>query len=60
MDKNIVKFEYTDIEEQKFHQNKRPFFTNDIDVNNCDKQHSNYLIGYKDSEKTGSLCIFRP
>ena len=33
MDKNIVKFEETEIEEFKFHQYKSPILINDIDIN---------------------------
>ena len=33
MDKNIVKFEETVIEEFKFHQYKSPILINDIDIN---------------------------
>ena len=33
MDKNIVKFEETEIEEFKFHHYKSPILINDIDIN---------------------------
>ena len=33
MDKNIVKFDETEIEEFKFHQYKSPILINDIDIN---------------------------
>ena len=59
MNKNITKFDDTEIEEYKFHQNKSPIFINDIDINKivvsnklpfC-KQDFRCFIGYKDSEK---------
>ena len=33
MDKNIIKPDGTEIEEQKFHQNKNFILINDIDIN---------------------------
>ena len=58
-----MKFE---IEEYKFHQNKSPISISDIDINKrvvynklpFGKQDFKYFIGYKDSEKNRSLCIF--
>ena len=66
MDKKIIKFDETEIEEYKFHQNKSPISINDIDINKVfvsnkllfDKQDFKYFIGYKDSEKIKPLCIF--
>ena len=68
MNKKIIKFYDTKIEEYKFHQNKSPISISDIDVNKVavsnklpfGKQYSKWFIGYKDSEKTRSLCIFHP
>ena len=68
MNKKIIKFYDTKIEEYRFHQNKSPISISDIDVNKVavsnqlpfGKQYSKWFIGYKDSEKTRSLCIFRP
>ena len=55
------------IEEYKFHQYKCPFSINDKDIKEIsgsnkfrfDKQDFKCFIGYKDSEKIRSLCIFR-
>ena len=33
MDKEIIKFDDTEIEEYKFHQHKSPILINDIDIN---------------------------
>ena len=54
MEKKIIKFDDTGIEEYKFYQNKRPFLINDIDINkimkmktiilNCFKKIIFYLI----------------
>ena len=68
MDKKIIKFGDTEIEEYEFHQNKSPILINDIDINIIvvsnelpfAKQDFKYFIGYKDSEKIRSLCILRP
>ena len=68
MDKNIIKFDDTEIEEYKFHQNKSPILIIDIDVNKIivsnklrfGKQDFKYFIGDKDSLKNGPLCIFSP
>ena len=59
MDKKIIKFDDTEIEEYKFHQNKSPISINDIHINKmiisnklpCGKQDFKYFIGYKDCEK---------
>ena len=63
-----MRFDYTDIEEYKFHQNKSPISINNIDINKIvvsnklpfHKQNFNYLIGYKNSEKIRPLSIFSP
>ena len=60
MDKKIVKFDDTEIEEYRFHQNKSPILINNIDTNKIavsnklpfGKQDFKYFIGYNDSEKT--------
>ena len=65
MDKKIIKIDDTEIEEYKFHQNKRPILINDIDVteivasNNLyfGKQDFKHFIGYKGSEKIRLLSI---
>ena len=65
MDKEIIKFDDTEIEEYKFHQNKSTISRNDIDINKIvvsnkfplGKQHFKYFIGTKDSEKIRPLCI---
>ena len=62
----IIKFDDTDIEEYKFHQNKSLILINDIDSNKIvvynklpfGEQDLKYFIGYKDAEKIRPLCIF--
>ena len=57
MDKRIIKFDDTDIEQNKFHQYKGPISIKDIDINKIvgsnkfpfGKQDFKYFIGYKDS-----------
>ena len=59
MDKNIIKFDDTEIEEYKFHQYKSPISIKDIDINErvlsnkfpFGKQDFEYFIGYKDNKK---------
>ena len=68
MDKEIIKFDDTEIEEYKFHQNKSLILINDIDINKIvvsnklpfGKQDFKYFVGYKDSEKIRRFCIFLP
>ena len=68
MDKRIIKFDDTKIEEYKFHQNKSPILINDRDVNRIVvsnkflfvKQDFKYFIGYKDSDKIRPLWLFHP
>ena len=68
MDKKIIKYDDTEIEEYKFHQNKSPVLKNDIDINKIivsnkcpfGKEGFKYFIGYKDPEKIRPLCIFPP
>ena len=55
MNKKVIKFDYTEIEEFEFHQYKSPISINDIDNNKLvvsnklpfGKQDFKYLIGYK-------------
>ena len=55
MNKKVIKFDYTEIEEFEFHQYKSPISINDIDNNKLvvsnklpfGKQDFEYLIGYK-------------
>ena len=59
MDKKVIKFDDTEIEEYKYHQNKSPISINNVDINKIvvsnklhfGKQDFKYFIGYKDSEK---------
>ena len=68
MDKKIIKFDDTEIEEYKFYQNKSFIPINKIDINKIvvsnklpfGKQGLKYSIGYKDSEKIRTSCIFHP
>ena len=54
MDKEVIKFGDTEIEEYKFHQHEIPISINDIDTNKVvvsselpfGKQDFNYFIGY--------------
>ena len=64
MDKKIIKFDDSEIEEYKFYQNKGPIIDiNKIVVSNklpFGKQDFKYFIVYKDFETIRSLQIFRP
>ena len=59
MNKYIIKFDYTEIEEYKFHQNKSSILINNIDSNKIvvsnkipfGKQDFEYFIFNKDSKK---------
>ena len=59
MDKKIIKFDDTEIEEDEFHQYKRPILINEIDINKIvvsnklpfGKQDIKYFTGYKDNKK---------
>ena len=65
IDKNIIKFDDTEIKEYKFHQIESPLSINDIDINKIvvsnkvlfGKEDFKYFIGYKDP-KIRPLCIF--
>ena len=66
MDKKIIKFDDTDIEEYEFHQYKSPISRNDIAINEIvvsnkfplGIQDFKYFIGYKDNKEIRPLCIF--
>ena len=66
MDKKIIKFDDTKIEEYEFHQHKSPISINDIDINKIvvsnklhfGKQDFKYFIGYKDVKKLTFMHIF--
>ena len=68
IDKKFIKFDDTEIEKCKFHQNKVAILKNDTDINKIvvsnklpfDKQDFKYFIGHKDSKKVRPLCIFCP
>ena len=47
MEKKIIKFDDTGIEEYKFYQNKRPFLINDIDINKIMKMKTIILNCFK-------------
>ena len=57
MDKKVVKFDDTEIEEYKFHQNKSSIWINDIGINGIVVSNKlpsgkqEYFIGCKDDEK---------
>ena len=61
-DDKIIKFDDIEIEELEFHQYKRPFSINNIDINKIvvsskitfRRQDFKYFIGYK------LLCTFHP
>ena len=65
MNKKIIKFEDTEIEEYILHQNENSILINNIDINKIilsnklpfGKQGFKYFIGYKDFEKIGLLYI---
>ena len=68
MDKKIIKFDDTKIEEGKFHHYKNPISINDIYINDIvisnklpfGKQGFKYFIGYKDNKKIRPLYILFP
>ena len=61
MDKKIMKFDHTEIEKYKFHQNKSPISINNIDIDKLPfgKHDFEYFISYKYSAKIRPLCLFR-
>ena len=68
MDQKIIKFDYTEIQEYKFHQYKSLISINVIDINEIvvsnkfpfGKQDFKYFIGYKDNKEIRPICIFFP
>ena len=66
MGKIIGKLGYTEIEKQKFHQNKRFVSIKNIDINKIvvannasfGKKSFKYFIGYKDSKKIDIYVYF--
>ena len=66
MDKKIIKFDDTEIEEYEFHQHKSPILICDIDINEIvvsnkhpfRKQDFKFFFCYKDNKKIRPLCIF--
>ena len=68
MDKKLIKFDDTGIQEYKFCQYKSPILINDSDINEIvasnkfpfGKQDFKYFIGYKDDKAIRPLCIFFP
>ena len=68
MDKKIIKFDDTKIEEYKFHQYKSLISINYININEIavsnklpfHKQGFKYRTGYKDDKEIRPLCIFLP
>ena len=59
MDKKIIKFEETEIQEYEFHQYKGPILINNIDINKIvvsnkipfEKQNSKCFSGYKENKE---------
>ena len=59
MDKKIVKFDDTEIEKYKFHQNKIPILIKNININKIvisnkifsDKNSFKYFLGYNDAKR---------
>ena len=68
MDKKLIKFDDTGIQEYKFGQYKSPILINDSDINEIvvsnkfpfGKQNFKYFIGQKDDKEIRPLCIFFP
>ena len=68
MDKKIIKFDDTEIEEYEFHPYKSPVLLDDIDINEIvvsnkfpfGKQDFKYFIGFNDNKEIRPLCIFLP
>ena len=68
MNKKILKCNDTEIEKYKFHQHKSSFSIDNIDVNEIVvpnkvcfvKMDFKYFIGYADTKKIRTLCIFLP
>ena len=68
MDKKIIKFDDTEIEEYKYHQHKSFILISNTDIIEIvvsnkfplGKKKIKYFIGYKDNTKIRPLCIFFP
>ena len=68
MEKAVIKFGDIEIENQKFHQHKRPISIKDVDINKIvvsnkvsfGKKGFKYFIGNKYAKKIKPLCIFLP
>ena len=66
MDEKIIKFDYIEIEKQKFHQYQGPILINDINISQrvvsnkvfFSKKGFKYFIGHKDAKKVTPFCIF--
>ena len=59
MDKIIIKFHDTEIEEYKFHQQKCPISINNIDIDKIVVPNNfRYFLGYKNDKEIRPLCIF--
>ena len=64
----IIKFDDTETEEYKFHQNKSAISISNVDINKIvvsnklplGEQDFTYFTGYKASEIIRYLCIMRP
>ena len=59
LDKKVIKFDDTEIEKYKFHQNKSPISIDNININknvvsnevSFGKKDFKYFVGYKDAKK---------
>ena len=68
MDKKVIKFDDTKIEECEFHQYESSISINDRDINEIvvsnkfpfGKQDFKYFTGYKANKEIRPLCIFFP
>ena len=66
MDKKVIRFDDTEIEEYKSHQYKSLISINNIDINKIvvpnkfpfGKQGLKHFIGLKDNKRIRPLCIF--
>ena len=67
MEKTVIKFSYTEIKKQKFHQHKRPISIKNIEINkmvlsnkvSSGKKGFRFFIGYKDAKIVRLLCILK-
>ena len=68
MDKKIIKFDDTEVEDYEFYQYKIPISINNIDTNEIavsiklplGKQDFKYFIGCKDNKEIRPACILFP